>query len=118
MNQPTNKIKPMGDFGYTFRDEGLPVGGLILQRFGRFNTAEFRALPWRRRLAFRMRRWSEYFDPGTTFHLSGELPINCTAKDVWPAMAAGMVAAAQYLVDLDQERSIDDGERCDLDVRS
>ena len=83
---------------------------LYMCRWTDFSDPEFKGLPWRRRLAWRLRVLADRLDGWVSNAYSGKIPKGCDASDQWDALFFGLGAAQNYLADLAIERGINAGE--------
>lgn len=66
----------------------------------------WKALPWRRRLAWHIRGLADRIDRQVTYAIHGSLPTHISQSDLWDAIAYSGVAAQKYLNDLHHDRMV------------
>ena len=79
---------------------------VMVSRGGIENDPAVKALPGRRRWAWRLRRWADRLEGKTvSYTLQGRTPASINADDWWDAICFGTAAMEHYLSDLDADRS-------------
>ena len=64
----------------------------------------FYSLPWRERLAWRLRFWATKLDGGLSYSVSGKFPASMKDQDLYDAFCFGITAMQQYMIDLFDDR--------------
>jgi hypothetical protein len=77
-----------------------------MSRWTDFRCPLFCALPWRERVAWRIRLFADWVDGWVSQAYTGTIPAECTAEDQWDAMYFGLAASHNYLADLAAERRV------------
>jgi hypothetical protein len=75
-----------------------------IERWPEMRGPDWRALPWRKRLAWRIRNFANKIDAQLTYAINGHFPADTSQDDLWDAMAFGLAASRRYLLDLDRDR--------------
>lgn len=82
---------------------------MTIERWPEMRGSDWRALSWRKRLAWRLRNLANKIDVQITYAIEGHFPASTSQDDLWDAMAFGVAASQQYLIDLDRDRTMEDG---------
>lgn len=75
-----------------------------IERWPEMRGPDWRALPWRSRLAWRLRNLANKIDAKLTYAVNGHFHSATTQADLWDALSFGASAAMGYLIDLDRDR--------------
>lgn len=91
----------------TMQGPAYPFGWeLSVTHFSATQQPFFKALPWRRRLAWRLRLLADRLDQGFSISYAGDFPPGVTMADFPDALSRGALEMTNYLADLSRDRSI------------
>lgn len=92
---------------YTYVHPNPHAGTLTVERFCVFCTPDFKALPLRQRIAWRLRALATWIEGGKsiTHVFRGRFPLYAGPEDWNDAISYGAAAIQTYLADLSQERA-------------